>query len=102
MPINELKLLLSNTDRQDLELAITTLKAFGATEIYLFGSIARGEIDDYSDWDFAVRGIPKTEFFRALAELLSCLHRPVDLVDFEMDFYFAQHVQKKREFSRVA
>lgn len=61
------------------------LRAAGLRHLSLFGSVARGEADDNSDVDLAVRLDPDariglfglTGLERRLGELL---HRPVDLV----------------------
>lgn len=47
--------------KRDLERALEILRGFGCTEIYLFGSLARGEFRERSDIDLAVRGCPKGE-----------------------------------------
>ncbi len=56
--------------QKDLSDAIEILKRFGATEIFLFGSLARGTSDDASDIDIATVGLPKNRFFAAYGELL--------------------------------
>lgn len=49
MPKDDVLKVLSPKDKQDLERAIVTLKEMTAREIFLFGSMARGDADDYSD-----------------------------------------------------
>jgi len=93
---------LSETDKLDLERAITTLKELGAKEIFLFGSMARGDADKYSDWDFGVIGLPKELFFTALGKLLDNLNREADLVDLELESRFAALLKKTGELIRVA
>ena len=90
------------TEKKDLEHALLLLKSFGAKEVYLFGSMARGDIDEYSDWDIAVRGIPSDKYFTVLGKLLAYMKRNVDLVDLDEDGAFAAHISKKKEFTRVA
>ncbi len=58
---------------------------WGATEIILFGSLAkclrgRGSFLARSDIDLAVRGLDSASFFRILADLESISYCPVDLV----------------------
>ncbi|MEI6873623.1 MAG: nucleotidyltransferase domain-containing protein [Spirochaetota bacterium] len=93
---------LEEKDRHELDVALTLLKECGAREVYLFGSLARGEGDAYSDWDFAVRGLPKELFFSALAKLMKLMTRSVELVDLDEATPFAAHIAAKREFTRVA
>jgi predicted nucleotidyltransferase len=93
---------LSEKDSQELEAAIALLKGYGAQEIFLFGSMARGDMDEYSDWDLAVRGLPPAAYFNALARLMKILSRTVDLVDLDEENPFTVHVTAKEEFTRVA
>jgi predicted nucleotidyltransferase len=93
---------LGDRDSMELEKAIALLKEYGAREVYLFGSMARGDIDEHSDWDFAVRGIPAERYYTALAKLLMSMTRQVDLVDLDEANPLAYHIQAKAEFTRVA
>jgi predicted nucleotidyltransferase len=93
---------LDETDKKELAKAVELLQAFGAREIYLFGSMARGDMDRYSDWDFAVQGLPASEYFSAYAKLMQALSRPVDLVDLDEANPFSAYVRSKKEFTRVA
>jgi predicted nucleotidyltransferase len=93
---------LSMKDSSDLALAVDILESYGAREIFLFGSMARGDVDDFSDRDFAIRGIPAEKFYSVLGKLLSSLARPVDLIDLAEDEHFTEHLGEKREFTRVA
>jgi predicted nucleotidyltransferase len=40
---------------------------FGAKKVALFGSLARGEFDRWSDIDLVAWGIPAADFYRAVA-----------------------------------
>ncbi|MCP3963782.1 MAG: nucleotidyltransferase domain-containing protein [bacterium] len=82
--------------------AIDILKSFGCTEIYVFGSLAHGTADADSDVDLAVRGCPKTRFFRAMGTLMKELDREVDLVDLDCEDPFAGYLQKRGELVQVA
>jgi predicted nucleotidyltransferase len=93
---------LSPTDQLDLEAAISMLKDYGAREIYLFGSMARGVADEQSDWDFAVRGLPSDRYFAVLGELLTRLHRRCDLVDLQKSTRFGEMLERAGEMVRVA
>ena len=70
---------------------INLLRAAGVTEAYLFGSRAKGAVDERSDWDIAVRFLEPLEGLEALSrvaqvelELQKHLNSPVDLVDLSM------------------
>ena len=58
---------------------------FGATEVILFGSLARrGSFSLYSDIDLAVRGIAPEKFFAASAAIERVdVNFQIDLVDLE-------------------
>lgn len=71
------------------------LKAKGATEVYIFGSWARGTALANSDIDFAARGLEDYHFYGLLAELEAHLHCPVDLVLLDDGSPFAAHVESK-------
>ena len=55
----------------------------GATDVRVFGSVARQEADDASDIDFLVRMVPGRSLFdlgALLVDLEELLGRPVDVV----------------------
>jgi len=59
-------------------------KRFGAKKVALFGSLARGEFDRWSDIDLAAWGIPAADFYRAVAFATGFSGEwRVDLVDAE-------------------
>jgi len=93
------------TDRTELDALIApaadALLGLGATEVYVFGSLARGDHTSTSDVDLAVRGLPPQRFFRAMADAATALRRDVDLVDLDDDRAFADHLLRKGELLRV-
>lgn len=89
------------TVREDIERAVRILKEGGCTHIFLFGSAAKGRIEDRSDLDLAVRGCPPDRFFGLLGRLLWELDRPVDLVDLDAQDAFAQYLQSRGELIQV-
>lgn len=97
--------IISSLDRRDveeLERAIDILVQQGAAEIYLFGSMARGESGPYADWDIAVRGPLKERFFKALGLLLRHLERETDLINLDEGSPFSKYVTGKKELLRIA
>ena len=51
-------------------MAGSVLSRYGAEQIILYGSMARGTYSANSDIDRCVEGLPSQNFFRALAECL--------------------------------
>lgn len=54
---------------------------FGATEVWLYGSLVWGRPHVRSDVDLAVRGVPRDRHYAALARACEIIGAPVDLVD---------------------
>lgn len=88
--------------KQDIALATEILLGEGCTEIYLFGSIARGTFTSESDIDIATFGLPKRKFFSVYGQLLAKLHRHVDLVGLDYDQDFGRRLKEKELLTRVA
>jgi len=55
----------------------------GARRVWLFGSLIAGQPTTESDVDLAVEQLPRSAYFRALADLMALFHGPVDLVCLE-------------------
>ena len=92
----------SDRDKAELDRAIALLHTVGAKEVYLFGSMARGDADDHSDWDLAVRGLSPKAYFSILGKLSDTMSRAVDLVDLDEGSPFVAHILSKKELTRVA
>lgn len=88
--------------QDDLERAIEYLKSVGCSEIFVFGSTARGDYGENSDLDMAVRGIPADRFFAVYGELMTRLSRPVDLVDLDLQERFGKQLLAGSDLRRVA
>jgi predicted nucleotidyltransferase len=54
--------------------AAEALKSFGATDVYLFGSMAKGVDTEHSDIDLAVSGLPPKVFFKAMGRAINILY----------------------------
>jgi len=66
---------------------------FGATRIWLFGSLARGRFLPGSDIDLAVAGLPAAAFFLAVAQASHLSEFPIDLKPLEdLDPHFRARV----------
>ncbi len=65
------------------EVAVVLVEEFGATDVILFGSMVEGDVHAGSDVDLAVRGIPPTRYFEALARASEMMGCDVDLVELD-------------------
>jgi len=70
-------------------------KSYGATEVYIFGSLAEGRFTRHSDIDMAVRSLPPEKFSHAMGETMEVLGRPFDLVDLDDGSAFTKYLQMK-------
>ena len=69
--------------QEDIKKAIQILKDNGATEVYIFGSIANGSFNDNSDIDIAIKGINAENFYRVASILMFELENKFDLIDLD-------------------
>ncbi|MFN8491232.1 MAG: nucleotidyltransferase domain-containing protein [Caldilineaceae bacterium] len=75
------------------QIAILLHERFSATRVLLFGSLVKGGFAPGSDIDLAVTGIPKAEFFAAVAAANTLAHTWVDLKPLEdLHPHFRQRV----------
>ena len=81
--------------RRDIDHAVEMLKQAGCTQVFLFGSLAGGKINEGSDIDLAIRGCPKGSFFHLLGKLLLELDHPVDLVSLDRQDAFTRYLEKE-------
>ena len=82
--------------------AVQELRACGAQEVYLFGSVAAGRAGQTSDLDLAVRGLPRRWFYRAVGRVMRAAGRPVDLVDLDSATPFSVYLQEQGGLVRVS
>jgi len=92
----------SEEDRVALELAVSILKGYGASAVYLFGSMVSGSARPNSDWDLGVEGLPSEAYFPALGALMDRMNRTVDLVELDDGSRFAGFLKEWEELVRVA
>jgi len=93
---------ISSPYREDLESAISILRKYGVTEIYIFGSLADGTYNNNSDIDIAVKGMKPELYFKAYAELSFCINKKVDLLNMDTQERFVQMLENLKELVRVA
>jgi predicted nucleotidyltransferase len=88
--------------QNDIFVASDILQSAGCKEIYIFGSIARGDYHSNSDIDFAIKGLPENVFFKIGGKLLVNLEHNFDLValDNQSDD-FSSYIMDNEVFIRV-
>jgi len=85
-----------------IQQAAAVLRAAGAREVYIFGSVAAGTLREDSDIDMAVSGLPPEKFFDAMGRAGDLLPRPLDLVDLNEASPFTRYLREEGELRRVA
>jgi predicted nucleotidyltransferase len=93
---------MSNEVKHLIEEAAAVLKAWGAREVYVFGSAASGTIREDSDVDIAVSGLPPDVFFKAMGKAEDVIGRPLDLIDLDTPSLFTDYLKRKGKLYRVA
>lgn len=88
--------------RDLIKKATEVLKAAGAQEVYVFGSACTGAMQDNSDIDIAVSGLPPAAFFKAVGQLGDVLGRRFDLIDLDEESPFTRYLREEGELLRVA
>ncbi|HEY86299.1 MAG TPA: nucleotidyltransferase domain-containing protein [Chloroflexi bacterium] len=81
--------------------AANVFKAAGATNVYLFGSAAKGTMRDDSDIDFAVSGLRPERFFKTMSQAEDVLQRRLDVVDLDESTPFTRYLKQKGGLHRV-
>ena len=84
-----------------IDRAAAELKAAGAREVYVFGSVARGTDIAASDFDIAVSGLPPAVFYRMGARVSDLVGHSVDLLDLDVNTPFTRHLRAENELVRV-
>ena len=85
-----------------IERAAAVLKEYGAREVYVFGSAARGERRGDSDVDLAVSGLPAQVFFEAMGRAGDALGLAMDLLDLDSETPLTRYLHEEKELVRVA
>jgi predicted nucleotidyltransferase len=85
-----------------IQKAAEALKSFGATDVYLFGSMAKGVNTERSDIDLAVSGLPPKVFFKAMGSAMNILKREFDLIDLDEKNLFVDYLKSHGDLRRVA
>jgi predicted nucleotidyltransferase len=85
-----------------IQKAAEALKSFGVTDVYLFGSMAKGVDTEHSDIDLAVSGLPPKVFFKAMGSAMNILKREFDLIDLDEKNLFVDYLKSHGDLRRVA
>ena len=88
-------------DKEILE-AARVLISYGAQEVYLLGSLAKGEVTEDSDVDLAVKGLPDGVFFSAVAQASRILSVPLDVMTYDGNAALVKLLTMRGEMRRVA
>ncbi len=88
--------------KKDVEKAIEILKNEGCEDVYLFGSLAKGDIKEGSDIDLAIKGCPPGKYFNLIGKLMVELNHSVDLVNLDKDEDFAFFLSEEGELVYVS
>ena len=93
---------ISESIRQDVEIAAKILREAGAKEVYVFGSAAHAKERAGSDIDIAVRGLPPEVFFSTAGRIALAISKEFDLVDLDERNPFTEYLEQEGELIRVA
>jgi predicted nucleotidyltransferase len=74
--------------RQDVENATFLLKNEGCKNVFLFGSLVTGKLNEYSDIDIGIKGLPRQKFLKLYSKLHFDFDNKIDLVDFDKNESF--------------
>jgi predicted nucleotidyltransferase len=89
------------SEKEAVMAAANLLLSMGACQVFVFGSLAKGELRPDSDIDMAVSGLPAKVYFSAVSRASDLLGRPIDLVDLDDDSPLVRHLLASGELVRV-
>lgn len=69
--------------QKDIKKELKILKQNGATEIYIFGPIAKGNFNKKSDIDIAIKGVKQENFYKVASILMFEIEKEIDLIDLD-------------------
>ncbi len=89
------------SEKEEILTAAKLLRSMGASEVFIFGSLVRGELRPDSDIDIAVSGLPPEVYFSAVSKVSDVVGRPVDLLDLDDKTPRVRHLIGSGELVRV-
>jgi predicted nucleotidyltransferase len=81
--------------------AARLFRDMGASQVFMFGSAAKGHLRPDSDIDMAVSGLPPRVYFSAVNQASELVGRPVDLMDLDDDTPLVRYVRANGDLVRV-
>jgi predicted nucleotidyltransferase len=87
--------------QEDIEKANIFLKNEGCKSVFLFGSLITGNINENSDIDLGIKGLPPENFFRVYSKLYMNLNNEFHLVDFDFENDFFSLLEKQGEVIEI-
>ena len=81
--------------------AARLLRDMGASQVFMFGSAAKGQLRPDSDIDMAVSGLPPRVYFSAVNQASELVGRPVDLMDLDDDTPLVRYIRASGDLVRV-
>lgn len=87
--------------QKNIQHAAKLLRQAGCKAVFLFGSLASGEVRPNSDIDLAIRGCPQGKFFRLLGQLMLTLDYPVDLINLDHPDPFTRYLEEEGELLQI-
>lgn len=89
------------SEKEEILTAANLLRSMGASDVFIFGSLVRGELRPDSDIDIAVSGLPPEVYFSAVSKVSEVVGRPVDLLDLDDKTPRVRHLIGSGELVRV-
>ena len=88
---------------RDIQKAVSILKNAGCSEIYIFGSLVKGDCNDDSDIDIAVNNLAPGKFFEVSGLLMLELEHSFDLIKLDdKKSHFSNFIKENEVLLRVA
>ena len=87
--------------QEDIRKANFFLKNEGCRSVFLFGSLVTGKINDNSDIDIGIKGLPPDRFFSVYSKLYMNLNNEFHLVDFDYENDFFSLLEKQGEVIEI-
>jgi predicted nucleotidyltransferase len=88
-------------EKEAVAVAAKLLRDLGASQVFMFGSAAKGELRRDSDIDIAVSGLPSRVFFAALNQVSDLVGRSIDMVDLDDDTPRVRYLRSHGQLIRV-
>ena len=89
--------------KHDIQKAVSILKNAGCSEIYIFGSLVKGDCNNESDIDIAVNNLPLGKFFEISGLLMLELEHSFDLIKLDdKKSHFSNYIKENEVLLRVA